>query len=89
MSAIEVGVHRDHCLDYIRQAIMCHGDATFETINEHGVLDGMGGTHQCRDFDLMFSWAYEHRANKESGSGYTPEKIITHTPAKQNDFNDR
>jgi hypothetical protein len=89
MSTLEVGIHRDHCLDYIRQAIMCHGDATFETINDQGVLDGMGGTHVCRDFDLMFSWAYEHRANKENGTGYIPEKVLTHTPAKQNDFNSK
>ena len=86
MSENEISIHRDHCLDYIRQAVMCCGDATFETMNEHGVLDGMGATHQCRNFDLMFSWAYEHRSDKENGSSYNPEEVITHTPAKQNDF---
>lgn len=33
--------HRDHCLDYIRQAIMCAGDVTFEPLDEAGV-HGMG-----------------------------------------------
>lgn len=87
MSPTEVAIHRDHCLDYIRQALMCHGDATFESINNLDVLDGMGATHQCRDFELMFSWAYEHRSSKTKDSGYKPEEVLTHTPAKQNDFN--
>jgi len=82
----EVAIHRDHCLDYIRQAIMCHGDATFETLNEQGVLDGMGATHQCRDFDTMFTWAYERRSDRKNGSGYEPEAILTHTPAHRNEF---
>jgi len=87
MPVNEVEIHRDHCLNYIRQALMCHGDATFESLNEQGVLDGMGATHQCRDFELMFSWAYENR-QKQKESDYKPEEVITHTPAKQNSFDD-
>jgi hypothetical protein len=81
----EIPVHRDHCLNYIRQAIMCNGDATFESVNHQGVLDGMGATHQCRDFNLIFSWAYEHRQIKND-AGYKPEEILTHSPAKQNSY---
>ncbi|KAI5815372.1 hypothetical protein BZA77DRAFT_316437 [Pyronema omphalodes] len=77
----EVVLHRDHCLDYIRQAIMCNGDATFEPLKEFGV-DGMGAIHQCRDFDSMFTWAYEQRSNK-TASGYE-SSTRTHTPAKLN-----
>jgi len=88
MSEQEVAIHKDHCLDYIRQALMCHGDATFESMNSQDVLDGMGATHQCRDFDLMFSWAYENRWTKNRDSGFPPEEILTHTPAKQNSFDD-
>ncbi|RAO68378.1 uncharacterized protein BHQ10_004390 [Talaromyces amestolkiae] len=81
----EIPIHRDHCLNYIRQAIMCNGDATFESVNHQGVLDGMGATHQCRNFELIFSWAYEHRQTK-NGAGYKPEEILTHSPAKQNNY---
>jgi hypothetical protein len=60
---------------------MCNGDATFEPLKEFGV-DGMGAIHQCRDFDSMFTWAYEQRSNK-TDSGYD-SSTRTHTPAKLN-----
>ncbi|KAJ5971429.1 uncharacterized protein N7479_001347 [Penicillium vulpinum] len=86
MDAEEVVFHRDHCLDYIRQALMCHADPTFEPMTQVGI-NGMGATHQCRDFDKIFAWAYEHRSNKVYGSGYTGGKL-THTPADRNDFDE-
>ncbi|KAL1627245.1 hypothetical protein SLS56_006484 [Neofusicoccum ribis] len=84
MSAEEIVFHRDHCLDYIRQAIMCAGDTTFEPLTTVGI-NGMGATHQCRDFEKVFSWAYEHRSDKVHGSGYTGGKV-THTPGHRNHF---
>ncbi|CAI7656875.1 unnamed protein product [Penicillium discolor] len=86
MDEEEVAFHRDHCLDYIRQVLMCHADPTFEPMSEVGI-NGMGATHQCRDFDKIFSWAYEHRSNKVRGSGYTGSRL-THTPADLNDFDE-
>ncbi|KAB2570614.1 uncharacterized protein LTHEOB_2736 [Lasiodiplodia theobromae] len=86
MTAEEVVFHRDHCLDYIRQAIMCAGDATFEPLTKVGI-NGMGATHQCRDFERVFSWAYEHRSDKQHGSGYKGGKV-THTPGHRNDFDE-
>lgn len=85
MSDEEITFHRDHCLDYIRQAIMCAGDTTFEPLTNVGI-NGMGATHQCRNFEQIFSWAYEHRSDKAHGSGYTGGKV-THTPGHRNSFN--
>ncbi|KFY34750.1 hypothetical protein V494_06504 [Pseudogymnoascus sp. VKM F-4513 (FW-928)] len=82
----EIVLHRDHCLDYIRQAIMCTGDVTFEPLTTVGI-NGMGAIHQCRDFDRIFSWAYEHRSDKVKGSGYTG-RVVTGTPGHRNDFAD-
>lgn len=86
MLADEIVAHRDHCLDYIRQAIMCAGDSTFEPLTMVGI-NGMGATHQCRNFDRIFSWAYDHRSDKINGSGYT-DGTITHTPGHRNSFGD-
>lgn len=82
----EIILHRDHCLDYIRQAIMCAGDVTLEPLTKSGI-NGMGAIHQCRDFNRIFSWAYEHRSDKVNGSGYTGG-VVVHTPAHRNDFGD-
>lgn len=86
MSDEEIVFHRDHCLDYIRQGIMCAGDTTFEPLTSVGI-NGMGATHRCRNFEGIFSWAYEHRSDRVRGSGYTGGKV-THTPGHRNSFNE-
>lgn len=55
--------HRDHCIDYLRQAVMCSADVTFEPWGEVGV-NGMGAIHQCRDFQKIFTWAFNQRYNR-------------------------
>ena len=50
--------HISHCLDYLRQAILCQADTTLEEsevdVRPDGVLDsgatGLGVTHICRDW---------------------------------------
>lgn len=46
--------HIEHCLDYIRQAIMCAGDMTLEWPREEDdgrrdAVDGWGVEHRCVD----------------------------------------
>lgn len=51
----------DHCIDYLRQAIMCHGDVTPITFKFNAEIDGYLAQHttehQCRNFDAIFKWA--------------------------------
>ena len=51
----------DHCIDYLRQAIMCHGDITpntFEWNDEtQSYLAHHSTRHQCRDFERVYDWA--------------------------------
>ncbi|KAI1453925.1 hypothetical protein F4805DRAFT_354269 [Annulohypoxylon moriforme] len=53
--------HNDHCIDYLRQAIMCHGDITpitFEWISEiNGYIAHHSTEHQCRNFEAIYNWA--------------------------------
>lgn len=85
MAPWDIAAHRDHCLDFIRQAIMCNGDSTFEPLTAVGI-NGMGAIHQCRNFERIFSWAYDHRSDKINGSGYKGG-VVTHTPGHRNSFN--
>jgi hypothetical protein len=57
--------HISHCLDAVREAIMCMSDisvtnwARNEKANKalgHGDI-----VHSCRNFDRMRDWAYENR----------------------------
>ncbi|KAK6860568.1 hypothetical protein PG995_004204 [Apiospora arundinis] len=47
-------IHAPHCIDWIRQEVMCSADITLDSI-----LDGAKTPHQCRDFDGIFQWTEE------------------------------
>ncbi|KAM3462217.1 hypothetical protein NHJ6243_004314 [Beauveria neobassiana] len=60
--------HLDHCLDYLRQAIMCTGDTTLEKVikDDSGEfkpeIDGWGTVHECRSWHMLFEFAERQRA---------------------------
>jgi hypothetical protein len=64
--------HIYHCIDYIRQAIMCCGDTTLEkarNVDGKAVrgVDGWGVEHQCRDFSAIVAYGEAHRTNNDTG----------------------
>ncbi|KAI0642761.1 hypothetical protein C8Q79DRAFT_878344, partial [Trametes meyenii] len=62
-------VHATHCLRYLRQAVLCHADATLEP-DEPGVRDGrwehaasgVGVVHRCRDWTVLRRYMDAHPA---------------------------
>lgn len=52
--------HILHCVDWIRQSLMCNADLTLDPT---GNFLGFGNenTHQCRDFGALFDWTYQNR----------------------------
>ena len=56
-----VQLHVDHCVEQLRQAILCHGDLTPVTLtpvlnSKRGVLQLLGQTeylHTCRDWKVV------------------------------------
>ncbi|EPS37333.1 hypothetical protein H072_8989 [Dactylellina haptotyla CBS 200.50] len=57
-------VHTKHCLEYLRNSIICSADSALEPWKKdlHGV-DGFGNPHMCRDFEGLFQWAEKYRAS--------------------------
>ncbi|KAM7214393.1 protein of unknown function (DUF3328) domain containing protein [Rhypophila decipiens] len=59
----EVEMHRDHCLEQLRQYIMCHGDMTpiptkyYKGLGRNYVLSD--APHTCRNFEKLQSWMME------------------------------
>ncbi|KAK5113367.1 hypothetical protein LTR62_003467 [Meristemomyces frigidus] len=59
--------HINHCFDFVRQALMCNADLTLEwprSVEDegegkgvHGIVDGNGVPHQCKDWGTVFEWA--------------------------------
>ncbi|KAI9734739.1 MAG: hypothetical protein M1818_006726 [Claussenomyces sp. TS43310] len=72
--------HLDHCIDLIRQALMCAADITpfvFGRDPRDGKLHGMtSNTHTCRDWDPIEQWAAAHPIV----TGYNVTKLIEHDP---------
>lgn len=65
-------VHLDHCIDQIRQALMCHSDLTPVPMKplegKEGVILGNGEMHTCRDFDDVMNWVNQ-RSNRWKSFG--------------------
>lgn len=58
----ERGYHIAHCFDYLRQGIICAGDATLEGNNSMkypGVEIPWGTAHRCANWDALRDWADE------------------------------
>lgn len=58
--------HLNHCFDYLRQAIMCHGDTALEGRQttfgpDVGGSDGWNVRHVCKPWDKIHDWLEEHR----------------------------
>ncbi|KAE8152272.1 hypothetical protein BDV25DRAFT_138087 [Aspergillus avenaceus] len=51
----------NHCIDYLRQVIMCHGDLTPITFEWNHGIDGYlahhSTPHMCRNFNAIYEWA--------------------------------
>jgi len=52
--------HSAHCVDYIRQGIMCNADTSLEGTTDAG--PGWGSKHVCKDYDALLGWANKHSA---------------------------
>ena len=50
-------MHVRHCIDLLRQSLMCQADTTVEVKDEKaGGVHGFGVEHQCRDWDELIEW---------------------------------
>ncbi|RDI81222.1 hypothetical protein Vi05172_g8789 [Venturia inaequalis] len=50
--------HRSHCVEYLRQSIICNGDTTLEgETGAWATSTGWGQTHSCVNFDALTEWA--------------------------------
>ncbi|KAH8777482.1 hypothetical protein F5883DRAFT_543549 [Diaporthe sp. PMI_573] len=59
--ALPASEHVNHCIEYLRQAVMCSGDLTLETPSYVGDAawtrpNGWGVVHQCRDLSNLYAF---------------------------------
>jgi hypothetical protein len=52
--------HTLHCVDYLREQVMCHGDLTLESTKNYYTFDTNYG-HSCRDHSALKEWIDRHK----------------------------
>ncbi|KAE8146601.1 hypothetical protein BDV25DRAFT_143528 [Aspergillus avenaceus] len=64
-------VHIDHCVDALRQSIVCNADVTPISFIENrlgrGIFPDVTATHVCRNFDEIVGWAKAHEVRDYQG----------------------
>ena len=60
--------HAQHCIEYLRQNIICAADTTLEPIKpEDNGVDGFGNKHNCRNYSAVKEWAELYRGTDTAG----------------------
>ena len=67
--------HIRHCIDLVRQSLMCRPDITVELKDdESGGVRGFGTEHQCQDWNELIAWtskweSYQQDPPSKGGHG--------------------
>lgn len=57
--------HVKHCIDLLRQSLMCHADITIEVADEKiGGVHGFRTEHQCGNWEKIVDWLTEQQIKK-------------------------
>ena len=57
--------HSAHCLEYLRQYVICGGDTTLEPFLPNLGMSGI--PHRCRNSATIFDFALDHRHTNVTG----------------------
>lgn len=73
--------HVDHCLDSVRQSVMCHADIapiTWTWVEEERASKGvLTNHHTCRDFEAIRTWAREHHTEKFDSTVRAEDPLVS------------
>ncbi|KAJ7707397.1 hypothetical protein B0H17DRAFT_1125209 [Mycena rosella] len=55
------GHHTRHCLNLLRQTVLCASDTTLDPLNSAKGTDGLGIVHVCRDWQKVYDFVEENQ----------------------------
>ncbi|KAK1759951.1 hypothetical protein QBC47DRAFT_438289 [Echria macrotheca] len=62
--------HVRHCIDLLRQSLMCNPDLTVEVKDEvAGGVHGFGEEHRCIDWSALMGWTQQWESRKGGAAG--------------------
>ncbi|KAJ5971858.1 uncharacterized protein N7479_001776 [Penicillium vulpinum] len=83
-TGVNAEMHMDHCIDYLRQSIMCHSDLTplVHIPRPGGARDdgtawipNLAVKHTCRDFWKIHEWAAQYNTSGWTIEGYPNQGV--------------
>ncbi|KAL9612841.1 MAG: hypothetical protein Q9167_002572 [Letrouitia subvulpina] len=78
-------IHVDHCLEILRQVVMCHSDLGVLTYNWVSIRTApwpnFNTQHKCRDFEAVLGWGLKHQARSMGEKWtHTAGAVVLPTP---------
>ncbi|KAI1411313.1 hypothetical protein F5Y13DRAFT_191588 [Hypoxylon sp. FL1857] len=78
----ETWAHTEHCLEFMRQSAICHGDVTITPFrwlrDSQGQIVGptmeTGAVHKCAKWDILAAWAKARAVSLSDTSILSPER---------------
>ena len=59
--------HTRHCLDFLRQMLMCNADLTIEEVDPLlGGIKGFGRRHECVIWDDVKAWSVNRQGSNKT-----------------------
>ncbi|KZT41702.1 hypothetical protein SISSUDRAFT_1031038 [Sistotremastrum suecicum HHB10207 ss-3] len=52
--------HAQHCMNYLRQSVLCRADTMLDPEFKDGVAGGVGAVHVCRDWSAVYAYAQDN-----------------------------
>ena len=76
-----IGLIIDHCIETLRQGIMCRGDVSLATYSyikgTKNVTARTWGHHQCIDYDSLMAWVKERAVDIfQEGALMPPDQLL-------------
>jgi hypothetical protein len=64
----EADHHVGHCLNLLRQTVLCTSDTTLDALNSKLGTDGLGIVHVCRDWQKVYDFVEENQLRYLNGT---------------------
>jgi hypothetical protein len=58
---IDTDSHTLHCVDWIREQVMCHSDISLRATDDFITFGDLSHGHQCRDHDALVHWIAKYQ----------------------------
>jgi len=71
----EAGHHIRHCLNLLRQVVLCASDTTLDPLSTASGTDGLGVVHVCRDWQKVYDFVEDNQRKRMNKTTKDPVEL--------------